>query len=147
MSAQPQKEDKAPVSGFERALWLARWSMIIVTLIVTLIIVVHYSIGNRVSEQDIRELVKTFGPIAPIAFILVLAIAGSLVVPTTALVVAGAALFGDLLGFVYSTIGAFFAAIIGFQVARTLGRSAVTKWIGNHPGRLAKLDARLSRSG
>ncbi|SDE48150.1 VTT domain-containing protein [Rhodospira trueperi] len=64
-------------------------------------------------------------PLAPVGAIGLMA-GGSLVgAPVTALIVAMAVVFGPLLGFVYSTVGALASAAAGFAIGRRLGGPAL----------------------
>jgi uncharacterized membrane protein YdjX (TVP38/TMEM64 family) len=109
--------------------------------------IIELTSGDGLTEEDLRVWVKGFGAWGPAAFLLAFATFGSLLVPTTALTVVGATLFGSLAGFVYSLVGAFCAAMLGFSAARTLGRKAVTRLLERRGGTMADLDARLAEHG
>ena len=111
------------------------------------IAIVELLVGNRFSEAELQQAVSGFGPVAPIAFLVLFVVLGAFIIPTTLLAVAAATIFGAGAGFVYSLLGAELAAILGFVAARVLGRDAVARWLGRHPGRLARLDKRLADRG
>jgi len=134
-------------SKLKRALSLLRWAAVILTTIAAVALFIEMVIGQRMTEEDIQQFVKGAGIYAPILFVAVFAVAGSLVVPTTILAIVGATLFGRGLGCTYSMIGAELAALLGFMVARTLGRQSVERWIGRQPGKLARIDKRLAERG
>lgn len=140
----------SPVTGqtrSRRVLGMLKWVAVILTSVAAVVLLVEMIIGQRMTEEDIRNFVKGAGIYAPILFVLVFAVAGSLVVPTTILAIIGATLFGSALGCTYSMIGAELAALLGFMVARTLGRQSVERWIGRQPGKLARIDKRLAERG
>jgi len=75
-------------------------------------------------------------PLAPIGAVALMA-GGTLVgAPLTVLIVVMAVVFGPLLGFVYSTVGALASAAAGFVIGRRLGRQALQAL----PARMRTLD-------
>lgn len=72
--------------------------------------------------------IKDMGVLAPLAFMLLRAVAIVLtVVPNAPLDVVGGVLFGPLRGTVYSLIGSEIGAIACFLLARALGREAINR--------------------
>jgi uncharacterized membrane protein YdjX (TVP38/TMEM64 family) len=126
---------------------VVRWILVVGVLAVAAFLAVRFSEGNRLTEEDIHHFVSSYGVAAPLVFIVLFAVTGSLLVPTTVLTIVGATLFGPHWGFFYSVVGAFLAAMLGFMVARTLGRRFVSRWLERAPGRLARLDRRLEKHG
>jgi uncharacterized membrane protein YdjX (TVP38/TMEM64 family) len=131
-----------------RLLAMARWILVVVALVGAVAVVVQLVLGDPLTEADIERFVGRFGVAAPLIFIVVGTVLGSLLVPSTVLMVAGATLFGRLGGFVYSTVAIVVAALLGFLVARTLGRERVSRWLDRRQqGFLNRIERRLVDKG
>ena len=97
-----------------------------------------------VTPQGLAHILDTFGPWAPVVFIILEAIAICLFVPATIPIVLGAALFGAYLGFWCGWIGALAGAGGAFIVGRTLGREFIASLFGD---RIKRLDDAIERNG
>jgi uncharacterized membrane protein YdjX (TVP38/TMEM64 family) len=98
-------------------------------------------------EIDLNQLQRwldTWGIWAPIAYIAIYAIATVMILPSTALNLAGGALFGPWLGTFWTSLAAILAAIAAFAFTRTVGREAVAKRLA---GRWQTMDAEVKRGG
>jgi uncharacterized membrane protein YdjX (TVP38/TMEM64 family) len=124
-----------------------RWALVLFTLGGAVLVAALFAENGSLDEADIETYVADLGVSAPVGFIFIFTLFGSLLVPTTLLAIVGAAIFGGLLGFGYSMVGAFFAAIVGFLAARTVGRGPASRWLERSQGRLAGLDKRLDKHG
>tara|TARA_R110002049_G_scaffold188251_9_gene356636 strand:+ start:1105 stop:1746 length:642 start_codon:yes stop_codon:yes gene_type:complete len=80
----------------------------------------------------------------PLVVPLVIALAGTLAVPLTLLVIASVLAFGALEGFVYSLMGAELSALVSYFIGRNAGRDLVRRYAGKT---LNAVSERLSRSG
>lgn len=102
--------------------------ILLLLLLVSLGFVVYWSIPSEWLEQEYidRQLQKA-GPMAPLVFMLVKAAVVVAIVPVAPLDVAAGALFGPLLGSVYSIVGSQAGAIACFYIARLLGRDAISR--------------------
>jgi uncharacterized membrane protein YdjX (TVP38/TMEM64 family) len=89
----------------------------------------------NVTPDGIRTAVANWGPLAPLAFVVLFALRPFIFFPSTVLFVAGGLAFGSVLGAFYAVIGGTVAGIITFGLARWLGRDFVQ----------ARLPARLQR--
>lgn len=89
--------------------------------------------------------VDSLGFWAPLAFALFYALAQAAFVPGSVLTASAGVLFGVALGAATVLVGATAGAALSFGIARRLGRPAVARFAGT--GRLADLDARLTRRG
>src|SRR5947209_1721639 len=63
--------------------------------------------------------------LGPLVAVLIVAGLVCVLVPRTALAIAGGLVFGPLLGSVYVLVGLALGAIVGFEVGRWLGRDAL----------------------
>ena len=94
----------------------------------------------------ITAWVQSLGALAPIAFVLLYAVAEVAFVPGSLLTLAAGALFGVGWGTVVAMIGATLGASAAFLVARHLIRHRVENWIRASP-KFAALDAALAHEG
>jgi uncharacterized membrane protein YdjX (TVP38/TMEM64 family) len=139
----------APLHRTRRATagtWL-RWAVALSVVGAAVWAVFELTRGERLTEQQLHAWVSGFGAWGPVVFLLAFALLGSLIIPTTALTVLGAALFDSFGGFAYSLLGGLGAAMLGFSAARTLGRRSVMRFIARRGGRMAALDAHLGTRG
>jgi uncharacterized membrane protein YdjX (TVP38/TMEM64 family) len=81
---------------------------------------------------------------APLAVILLFALAGTLAVPLTLLVIASVLAFGAPAGLFYALVGAELSALISYGIGRKVGRDLVRRYAGK---KLNAVSKRLSRSG
>ena len=70
------------------------------------------------------------GPVAPLLFILIYALATVLFLPGSVLTLAGGALFGPVLGTLYNLTGATLGATLAFLIARYLAAD----WVADKTG-------------
>lgn len=98
-------------------------------------------------EQALREEVKRLGVWGPLALVGLMAAAIIMSpVPSGPIAMAAGALFGPLLGTIYTVAGAEAGAVVAFLLARWLGYEAVRGWLGSG-GLLDWLDRRRSQTG
>ncbi|MFO0128992.1 MAG: TVP38/TMEM64 family protein [Pseudanabaena sp.] len=76
--------------------------------------------------SQVQELVKTSGIWGSVIFVIAYAIATLLILPVTALNIAGGALYGVLTGLLLTSLGALISALLGFILARSLGTKLIT---------------------
>ena len=80
-------------------------------------------------------LLQGLGLLAPIVYMFIMA--GAVVIspiPSIPLDAAAGAVFGPLMGTLYSVLGAGGGALISFFIARTLGKEAITRWLKSDIG-------------
>jgi uncharacterized membrane protein YdjX (TVP38/TMEM64 family) len=87
------------------------------------------------TPESVRAAVLNWGALAPLAYIVVLALRPFLFFPSTLLFIAAGLAFGPWLGTLYAAIGGTIAALLTFALARSFGREFVQ----------ARLPARLQR--
>ena len=97
---------------------------------VTLAIIYRDQFDTVALETWVRDA----GPVAPLLFILIYALAAVLFLPGSALTLAGGALFGPVLGTFYNLTGATLGATLAFLIARYLAAD----WITNKTGERVK---------
>jgi uncharacterized membrane protein YdjX (TVP38/TMEM64 family) len=92
----------------------------------------------------LESWVRDAGPVAPLLFMLVYAIAAVLFLPGSVLTLAGGALFGPVLGTLYNLTGATLGATLAFLVARYLASDWVAEKTG---GRVKQLISGVEGEG
>ncbi len=113
----------------------------LITVITVWITFIHI---NWLSQ--VQELVKTSGIWGSIIFVIAYAIATLLVLPVTALNIAGGALYGVLTGLLLTSLGALISALLGFILARSLGTKLITSEY-NSADNLSNVGQNLDKGG
>ncbi len=90
--------------------------------------------SQHLSIEAIRQWMDDAGGLAPLAFILLYALATVLFLPGSLLTLAGGALFGPIAGTVINLAGATLGATLAFLVARYLGG----EWVERRAGGIAR---------
>jgi uncharacterized membrane protein YdjX (TVP38/TMEM64 family)/rhodanese-related sulfurtransferase len=109
-----------------------------IVLFLGLLVAVTLAIINR-DQFDAAALeawVRDAGPVAPLLFMLLYALAAVLFLPGSVLTLAGGALFGPVLGTLYNLTGATLGATLAFLIARYLASDWVAEKTG---GRVKQL--------
>lgn len=94
----------------------------------------------------LRGWILAFGPIAPVIFILLYAVATVAFLPGTPLSLLAGLVFGPVLGTLWIVIGATIGATLAFLVGRYAARDLVEGWTANNE-RIRKLDEGVERQG
>lgn len=115
----------------DRAHMMLQWAkpvLLVVSLTVLSILVWRELPPEWLDSRWLEEWIRGMGGLAPLAYILLRAVAIVLtVVPNAPLDVAGGVLFGPFWGTVYSLLGSEAGAVACFLLARSLGREAITR--------------------
>ena len=91
---------------------------------------------DQLDPGALEAWVRDAGPVAPLLFILVYALAAVLFLPGSVITLAGGALFGPVLGTLYNLTGATLGATLAFLIARYLASDWVSERAG---GRVKQL--------
>jgi uncharacterized membrane protein YdjX (TVP38/TMEM64 family) len=93
------------------------------------------------SIETIRELVGRWGPLAPVAYVLIVIVEVLVApIPGTILYVPGGAIFGGFVGGTLSLAGNVAGAAIACWLMRALGMRRLTEWLaGRNPARYRQL--------
>lgn len=103
-------------------------ALLVVLLVVLCVLVWRELPPEWLDSRWLEAWITSMGALAPLAYILLRAVAIVLtVVPNAPLDVAGGVLFGPFLGTIYSLIGSEAGAVACFLLARVLGREAITR--------------------
>ena len=106
--------------------------LIRIILFIGLLVAVTLAIIYR-DQFDVAALevwVRDAGPVAPLLFMLIYALAAVLFLPGSVLTLAGGALFGPVLGAFYNLTGATLGATLAFLIARYLA----SDWVADKTG-------------
>lgn len=110
---------------------IAHWfkaALLVVLLTVLSVLVWRELPSEWLDSRWLEAWIKGMGLLAPLAYVLLRAVAILLtVVPNAPLDVAGGVLFGPFWGTVYSLLGSEAGAVACFLLARVLGREAITR--------------------
>jgi uncharacterized membrane protein YdjX (TVP38/TMEM64 family)/rhodanese-related sulfurtransferase len=87
---------------------------------------------DQFDAAALESWVHDAGPVAPLLFILIYALAATLFIPGTVFTLAGGALFGPVLGTLYNLTGATLGATLAFLIARYLAADLVANKAGGH---------------
>ncbi|MGM0898046.1 MAG: TVP38/TMEM64 family protein [Bacillota bacterium] len=98
----------------------------------------------QVDAEDLRSWILSFGLWAPVIYIIVYTVRPLIFFPASVLSIAGGLAFGAWMGTLYTIIGATLGAMLSFYVAKTAGKSLVTKeWTG----KAAKIQTQMEQNG
>jgi uncharacterized membrane protein YdjX (TVP38/TMEM64 family) len=111
---------------------------------VAVLLLAGLGVGGRLSGW--LEAVRAAGPLAPLLFIAVYAVAVVGLAPGSVLTLAAGALFGLVRGTLYAFIGATLGATLAFVVARRVARPFFERRFGSDP-RLAAVDRAIASEG
>jgi len=123
---------------------LLKASALAVFILLAVVVVRYTPVGDYLEPEALRNFLRTAGFWAPLLYIIIYAVGGSLFVPATLLTALGGAMFGPYEGFIYAWTGGMFGAGLAFWIGRTLGRDFVASLVGN---RLKKYDDAVERNG
>ena len=93
----------------------------------------------------LRDYVESFGPAAPLVFVVGYAVATVAFLPGTPLTLLAGLAFGPVMGAVYAEAGATIGLTLAFLIARYVARGLVASWI--EAGRMKRLDTEVGRQG
>ncbi len=126
---------------------LVKFGVGLVIISGVLVLAEFSGLRDFVTSGDLVATIAEAGPLAPIIFMVVYALASILFIPGTPLTLIGGALFGPLLGTVYVVLGATAGALGAFLLARYFGGSLISSGTGQVVERLRAYDQRLTDNG
>lgn len=105
----------------------------------------YLGLREYLDEETLRGWIYGYGPWGPAIYMLIYAVAPSLMLPGLPLTVVGGVLFGPVWGTVYVIFGATAGASIAFLISRYLGREWVAAKLKTD--RLRDLDRAVEEKG
>jgi uncharacterized membrane protein YdjX (TVP38/TMEM64 family) len=116
--------------------------ILIIVLVAGIAVAVAYR--DRFDAAALQSWVSDSGPVAPLVFMALYAVAAVFFLPGSAMTLAGGALFGPVWGTFYSLTGATAGALLAFLIARYLASDWVVEKAG---GRLKQLVSGVESEG
>jgi uncharacterized membrane protein YdjX (TVP38/TMEM64 family) len=105
---------------------------------------VRGQLGVELSTESLRSSVASLGVVAPLVYLGMVTFRQFLLLPSLLLLAVGGLVFGAMLGTLLGGLGIVLSALIGFTLARTLGR----EWLRMRmSGRLLELERHSARIG
>lgn len=108
-------------------------------LIGIILIINEFNIFSGNSPKDIEDFVKSYGPLAPVIYIIMFALVPLTLFPDSILAITGGMLFGLMEGYIYTTIGAMIGGSISFYISKILGRDFIKSIAKNKLDKLEKI--------
>ncbi|MGA8262330.1 MAG: VTT domain-containing protein [Arenicellales bacterium] len=133
------------MAGRQRGLVPGQWKFLLLAVLVGagLVALLFTPLANYFSEQGLRALLAALRSVwwTPFVVVGLLIVASPVGIPTTPLLLAGAA-FGVWPGALYNTIGLILGSALSYELARMLGRTFVVAVTGD---RIRGIERRLHR--
>lgn len=118
----------------------------VLLLVVSAIVAIRMTGATAYLDQDtLRELIASYGTLAPAVYMLVYAIAPALFLPGLPITIAGGILFGPFWGVVYSITSATVGACVAFLISRYVGRTWIEEKLKSP--RWQQLDTMVAQHG
>lgn len=89
---------------------------------------------QHVDLQSFLDFVKSSGPLAPLIYCGIYLIGPTIFLPASLLTMAGGAIFGPVMGTIYTIFSATLGATIPFLITRKFGRKPMEKLLSRHVG-------------
>lgn len=132
-----------------RGVALVRIAGVVAVLVVVVLVAWLTGLYQYISLDNLsrmRDFVSGFGPVAPLVYVLIYAVASVAFLPATPLTLLGGLAFGPVFGAVWTLIGATLGATLAFLVGRYAARGLVESWTRENE-QVRKLDAGVERNG
>ncbi len=121
----PPRVEPAAGKGAKTTLWRP---IVLLGGLVTLIVLARvFNLGQYLGS--LREWIENLGPMGPVVFILIYAVAVVAAIPASLLTVAAGALFGSALGIAVVSLASTLGAALAFLVARYFARDSISAWL------------------
>jgi uncharacterized membrane protein YdjX (TVP38/TMEM64 family) len=106
----------------------------ILTAVLLLFAVLQYSfdVVQYLQPEAVNSTLAKFGFLAPLVYVVIMALVVVTPLPSLPLNIAAGAYFGPVLGTLYSVTGATLGALISFSLARFLGREVLERYLKGH---------------
>ncbi len=126
---------------------LARFALLVALVAAGLFAAYQMGLVDWLREGSLQERVLALRGQwwTPLALFGLIVLAGSLPLPTTAAVLVAGAVYGPLSGWLLNWLACMISALVGYALARVLGRDFVARILG--PERWAKLDGLMNQHG
>ena len=105
--------------------WKKYAGAVLAIALLALVITLYFSQYSKLSTENIRDFLSSFGMWAPLAFGIVYIAASPIPFMATVLSTTGGVLFGPLRGTLYTIVIATISALVPFTLSRQLGKEWV----------------------
>ena len=105
--------------------WKKYAGAVLAIALLALVIILYFSQYSKLSTENIRDFLSSFGMWAPLAFGIVYIAASPIPFMATVLSTTGGVLFGPLRGTLYTIVIATISALVPFTLSRQLGKEWV----------------------
>jgi uncharacterized membrane protein YdjX (TVP38/TMEM64 family) len=152
MNASTLKNNPAPESGPQEqpggqgAPGRQWWRPVVLLALVIAILMAARFLGLADKLGELRDWIKSLGPLGAVVFILIYVAAVVAAIPAAPVSVAAAALFGSVWGVILINIGATLGAGLAFLVGRYFALEAVVNWLGQNE-KFRRLDQLTAEHG
>lgn len=120
--------------------------ILLLCVVATTVIVSRLAgVSDYLETERLRALISSYGPLAPVVYMTVYALAPSLFLPGLPITIVGGVLFGPFWGVVYTITGATAGACVAFLISRYATRDIIeTKLAGS---RWRRLESEVEKHG
>ncbi len=122
------------------------WRPVALLAAIMAILVAARALGLGERLDLLRNWIRELGPLGPVVFVLLYAVAVVAALPGSALTVAAGALFGSVVGVIVVSVAATLGASLSFLVARYFAREPVARWLSTKE-KFQRLDQLTERRG
>ena len=114
-----------------------RFGYLLGFVVLTVAVAVFLASDLTLSPDALRAAILSWGVLAPIIYIAIVSVRPFIFFPSWLLFIVAGLAFGPLLGTLYAVTGGLIAAVLSFQIARSLGREFVQAHL---PARLREFE-------
>ena len=123
-------------------------SIIKFTASISIVLILLYALNKfnvikGFGPEEVKNYVDSFGPLAPVVFIILFTLVPLTFFPDSILAIAGGLIFGIYKGFLFIMIGALCGATLSFYLARFLGKGVIEKLIKHD---ISKFERQLEKN-
>lgn len=112
---------------------IVKISVLIILVLILFLFQRVWDMTSYLSPDKIQAWLARTGNLAPLIFMLAMAVAIVISpIPSLPLDIAAGAFFGPFLGTIYSSVGALVGAMMSFLISRALGRDFIMHLVGGH---------------
>ena len=124
-----------------------RMALLVAISALALALLYHFSAVDFLRSGGATELLRSLGPKAPIAYVLLMGVLMTLWVPGTLIVLVGTAVFSPNEALLLNYAGSLTAALFGFVTARLVGGDAFQQIITRRAPTLLRFQRKLASEG
>jgi len=139
-------EEVAGVTTEKKGKAQGLWRPVALIAVIVAVLVAARTLGVGEYLGGLRDWIQGLGPLGPVAFVLLYAVAVVAALPGSALTVAAGALFGSVMGVIVVSVASTLGAALAFLIGRYFARGSVASWLSNKE-KFQKLDKLTEEQG